>query len=96
MDRTEPVTGPEHAAEALRLGKLANARYWDRTDRWADNPNAIPGGSRYEPTEDERYRMLVTAHLHASLARTAALLNAAEVRPGSTWIRQAWNKVFDR
>ncbi|HJT94750.1 MAG TPA: hypothetical protein VJ777_22910 [Mycobacterium sp.] len=56
------MTGPEHAQKALDLVEYSKREKWP-----------LEHGGEYTPTEDERHRVLLEAHLHASLARTAAL-----------------------
>lgn len=83
-----PMTGPEHVAEALRLAGLAEQPYLDS-----------PGGNgTYRPTDEQRYRMLMRAHLHANLARTAAMVDKRQWNDGSVTRsdkdEQAWHDTF--
>lgn len=87
------MDGPEHVREALRLAELAEQ------ERWETNA---------DPSDDERHRMLLRAHLHASLARTAALTDSTT---WSSWsnkdgmdvkrtyrdraTQDAWHEQFD-
>lgn len=76
------LTGPQHVEVALHLADLAEQPTWDDG----------------EPTDEQRYRMLMRAHLHANLARTAAMVDTTrwgdgtEHRDGDT--RRAWHNVF--
>ncbi|QKW15439.1 hypothetical protein [Verrucosispora sp. NA02020] len=88
MTDPKPMTGPEHVCEALRLAALA-----DQKD------HLLPGGNgTYNPTDAQRDRWLMRAHLHANLARTAAMVDTyrysdtGEIRSQSS--RNAWHEVF--
>ncbi|GGM27690.1 hypothetical protein GCM10011608_10620 [Micromonospora sonchi] len=88
MTDPKPMTGPEHVKEALRLADLADQK-----------EHALPGGNGYyTPTDAQRDRWLMRAHLHANLARTAAMVDTRRFNDG-TQIRsrsdeQAWHEVF--
>ncbi|WP_328344679.1 hypothetical protein [Micromonospora sp. NBC_00421] len=80
------MTGPEHVAEALRLADLAEQPHWD---------------DLADPSDEHRYRMLMRAHLHANLARTAAMVDGKRYSDGTRsfesrdgWQREAWHKTF--
>lgn len=83
------MTGPQHAREALRLAEYSKQPAWTNADN-----------QPHTPTEDERHRVLTEAHLHASLARTAALTDAI-VWAGEGPLHRtrdaqnAWDDTFD-
>ncbi|MEV1013837.1 hypothetical protein AB0I89_24090 [Micromonospora sp. NPDC049801] len=77
------LTGPQHVEEALRLADLAEQPTWDGVNR---------------PSDEQRYRLLMRAHLHADLARTAAMVDAQWYSDGtesrSDTDRDAWHNAF--
>lgn len=83
MTDPKPMTGPQHVREALRLAALAEASTWDGVNA---------------PSDEQRYRMLIRAQLHANLARTAAMVDSqwysGEVESRSDSDRDAWHEVF--
>lgn len=76
------LTGAQHVKEALRLADLAEQPMWDDV----------------VPSDERRYRMLMRAHLHANLARTAAMVDNHRYSDGSVSqdvdTRRAWHRVF--
>lgn len=76
------LTGPQHVELALQLADLAEQRTWEEG----------------EPSDEQRYRMLMRAHLHANLARTAAMVDGRRFDDGSVRqsadVRRAWHEVF--
>lgn len=83
------MTGPDHAREALRLAEHSKRPTW-----------TLPqSGAEYTPTEDARHRVLMEAHLHASLARTAALVDSESYSDGtvhrSNAARIEWHDLFN-
>ncbi|MFI6228689.1 hypothetical protein ACIBCR_15410 [Micromonospora echinospora] len=83
----KPMTGPEHVREALRLADYADQEEWP-----------LPHGGYERPTDEQRYRKLMRAHLHANLARTAALVDARHWNDGTVSRdraeQEAWHRVF--
>ncbi|MFG2046068.1 hypothetical protein ACGFIW_01390 [Micromonospora sp. NPDC048935] len=77
------LTGPQHVKEALRLAEQAEQPTWDGVNR---------------PSDEQRYRMLMRAHLHANLARTAAMVDSHHYSDGSVRqdgdTRRAWHQTF--
>lgn len=80
----KPMTGPEHVREAMRLATLANAEKWP-----------MAHGDFDRPTEDERHRALATAQIHATLAQTAALFDAARYAAQPGEVHMGWAEVFN-
>jgi hypothetical protein len=88
-DRT--LTGPEHVREAARLEQLALDR-WEQAGRQAADLLG-PASTRTLALAELTMRQ---AQLHASLAQTAAILEAAlpvEDR-GFPWWQRQWSDVF--
>lgn len=92
IESASPMTGPDHVREALRLEALAEK------EKWADSC-----GYPFDPTDAERDRALMRAHLHASLARTAAMVDATTWGAGSSGgprtyrdraTQDAWHELF--
>lgn len=89
---SKQMTGPAHAREALRLA-----------DQAEQTTLPLQHGGSYIPSADERHRMLLRAHLHASLARTAALTDVFVYRDGKgnttaqrgQATQDAWHELFD-
>lgn len=81
------MTGPQHVREALRLADLAEQDHIP-----------LAAGGTYTPTDEQRYRLLMRAHLHANLARTAAMVDAHRFNGGEEHrdadTRRAWHDVF--
>lgn len=80
------MTGPEHVHEALRLAGYAEQEKW--ATEWGE----------FTPTDEQRDRVMMRAHLHASLARTAAMVDTIRWSDGSIARRSqeqdAWHEVF--
>ncbi|MEV5211273.1 hypothetical protein AB0K35_27755 [Micromonospora sp. NPDC053740] len=76
------LTGPQHVELALQLADLAEQPTWEDG----------------KPSDAQRDRMLMRAHLHANLARTAAMVDGQRWNDGSVSqnddVRRAWHDVF--
>lgn len=85
----QAMTGPDHVREALRLADLAEQQHID-----------LPGGNgACTPSDEQRHRLLMHAHLHASLAHTAAMVDSRRYNDGTVsrdrQVERAWHEVFN-